>query len=354
MNVSTPLGVAGDLPGGTPAKLDDRREQDKSAEDDVTGEYLPKEGEKKMPYYLNKEKMNKKMAAGAVMKDFIVVTNSDSSLTITFGTGACGEVAIPLMLDLASNKGKTYCKAEVGSLEVTVVEVKQVKVDANGLAVERGVGLLVEGKTVTVTLYVTSRKMLVQGSVMATRYAKETLLPYLQEQVKTRAVDIKNMNRVYTSTPKGIKEKKGVQCAQCAKTFTTRTQLETHLRSHEVGKPKGGVRVRGPTRLMTAPLRAPAPPAAPLVAPPTTLPEPPPVAPPVAQLPPAPAAPPACPMALPTGKSPSPMSTTASSASSLGSCTGSRVKRSGGPPRWIHRIAAPGCDDTGPDARPPT
>ena len=255
MNALTPLGAAAYPPGATFVNCDDRKEKGKSAEEDETSEYLPKGGVMKMLYHLNKEKMIKKMAAGAVMDDLTVMSNSDSSLTLTFGTGACGEVAIPFMLDLANNKGRTYCKADVDNLEVTVVEVKLVKVDANGLAVERGVGLLVEGKAVTVTLYITSRKMLVQGSVMATRYAKETLLPYLQERVKVCAIDIENTNRMYTSRLRRTKEKKGVQCAQCDKTFTTRTQLKTHIRNHEVGKPKGGMKVRGLARPLTAPLR---------------------------------------------------------------------------------------------------
>jgi hypothetical protein len=235
-------------------------------------------------YYLNDETTLKKLKKAAQITDFDPVLNLNNSVTINFSTGAYIVTALPLLKFWMEALEKTEGRInpdDTDSLDtkVTSVVIKQDKGDTiEGYIVK----LLVEGEEVTITLYDTALKMLVQGGPQQVQYATRALIPHLRNavgehsneigEINTKVLladSVKNGKRTSTVEPvdntpneemrlSNLRKRIKFSCSVCGKTFTTRLDVKVHItnihndKSDLVAKKNArSIRYVKPTKLVT-------------------------------------------------------------------------------------------------------
>ena len=174
-------------------------------------------------YYLNDEATEKKLKKGAKVKDFTKVHNKDDSFTLKFSTGAYITTVIPLIKFWMETK--VIDEADTDGLEVEIVSVKS-KMDKGGTIEGYTVRLQVEGEEVTITLWDTTLKILVQGGLRQVQFTTRALIPYLENEIDAckRDIDRTNAKVLNMTSP----------CHVCEKVFTDKSKLNLHIKNHPV------------------------------------------------------------------------------------------------------------------------
>jgi hypothetical protein len=173
-------------------------------------------------YYLNYKATEDKLVKGANSKDFISVVNGDNSYTLTFSTGSYVIVVMPL---LKFWKETTKISSDdTDGLETEVLSV-ETKVDKAGTIERHTVKLQVEDEVVTITLYDTTLKILVQGGSQQVQFTTRALIPFLVGRIRECDKNIQIANASVANK----RVSKSFFCSICGKGFNTKVNLKIHM-----------------------------------------------------------------------------------------------------------------------------
>ena len=150
----------------------------------------------KKNYTLNDASTEKKLKEAAVLKDLEVKPmKDDSSFTMQFSTGNYMTTMVPLLRLWQSLVGQEIDPNDVEEMEVMVESVK-VGTDKKGTTTDTIVKLVVDGETITITLYDTTLKVRVQGKEKHIEYTNKVLIPFLEEKTKMNAKKSRELNEM--------------------------------------------------------------------------------------------------------------------------------------------------------------
>ena len=119
---------------------------------------------------------------------------------------------------------KEIDETDTDGLEVEVINVNK-KTDKGGTVEGYIVKLLVEGEEVTITLWDTALKILVQGGPQQVQCTTRTLIPYLENEILECQKYINSYNVKVLQTINA--------CNVCAKTFHDSAGMKKHMINHQ-------------------------------------------------------------------------------------------------------------------------
>ena len=143
-------------------------------------------------YCLNDFNTAKKLKKAAKKKDRVVEFKS-GTITMELSTGAYIATVLPLLKIWERIVG---CFIEEEYVDNMVIKVDKIepKIDQGGTIEGYIVKLVVEGQTVTVTLFDTKLSLMVQAGSILEPYCRRVLIPYLEEMIRRCTFKIKEIN----------------------------------------------------------------------------------------------------------------------------------------------------------------